>query len=395
MPEGIHFCPRCGRSLPVESAFCPYCGLDIRFLGSSNPESISSSRQSSGALSKLTRIVGAWSSLAVTLMLLANVILALWGASLVVPKIGDLGVVIFIIVPQVFELFTIMGAGAVLMYLLFLAAVTLSFLYLIYEGRNKILPELKGNKSENPSAIYAIGTIFCALLSFQLIYYFILLSNQDVSTPGFVTMPLWAQLYFLLEASVWEEIVSRVLLIGVPILIIYSLQKTREEKCHRYLLGGFEMDRLAVGLILFSSLFFGLAHYGSWDIFKILPSFLAGIGMGYLFVRYGLYASIMLHFAFDYLGLHNLVFDSLSATLLIGLLTLFWAAAGLPFIFVYAKAGIENILNQKLEFKKKEKVHENDDAYVYIPRPICPQCGRDHIRVLETDYECMNCGKRF
>ena len=117
--------------------------------------------------------------------------------------------------------------------------------------------------------------------------------------------------------------------------------------------------------------------------------------MGYLFVRYGLYASIMLHLAFNYLGLHHLAFDSVSVLLLTSLLMIFWSVVGLPFLYTYGKAGLENILNREIKYKGKEKVIEEDDDYVYIPRPICPQCGRDHIRVLETEYECMNCGKRF
>lgn len=56
-------------------------------------------------------------------------------------------------------------------------------------------------------------------------------------------------------------------------------------------------------LIAFSSILFGLAHYLSgagWDIGKVSEAALDGVALGYLYVRYGLHASIIFHWGVDF-----------------------------------------------------------------------------------------------
>ncbi len=67
--------------------------------------------------------------------------------------------------------------------------------------------------------------------------------------------------------------------------------------------GGFKIGPLEAFFIAGSALMFGLAHVAGWDIFKALPTFIAGLGFGYLFLKVGIHAAILLHFAFDYLSL--------------------------------------------------------------------------------------------
>jgi hypothetical protein len=70
-----------------------------------------------------------------------------------------------------------------------------------------------------------------------------------------------------------------------------------------FLGGGFTMGPLEAFFIAGSALMFGLAHVAGWDMFKALPTFIAGLGFGYLFLKVGIHAAILLHFAFDYLSL--------------------------------------------------------------------------------------------
>jgi hypothetical protein len=67
--------------------------------------------------------------------------------------------------------------------------------------------------------------------------------------------------------------------------------------------GGFKIGPLEAFFITGSALMFGLAHVAGWDMFKALPTFVAGLGFGYLFLKVGIHAAILLHFAFDYLSL--------------------------------------------------------------------------------------------
>ena len=56
-------------------------------------------------------------------------------------------------------------------------------------------------------------------------------------------------------------------------------------------------------LVALSSILFGLAHYLSgagWDIGKVSEAALDGVALAYLYVRYGLHASIIFHWAVDY-----------------------------------------------------------------------------------------------
>ena len=155
------------------------------------------------------------------------------------------------------------------------------------------------------NALIMIPRMYLMIVGFYSVYYTILLSfTVEPDIPDFGKMPLWEQLLAFAEASVWEEVLSRVLMLGVP-LMLYHLW-TRQEGAHvgRYLVGGgFSIDTAAFVLIVFQALVFALAHVAGWDFWKVLPTTLSGIAFGYLFLKKGLWASIILHFLFDYLGM--------------------------------------------------------------------------------------------
>jgi membrane protease YdiL (CAAX protease family) len=72
-------------------------------------------------------------------------------------------------------------------------------------------------------------------------------------------------------------------------------------------MGGFGMSKIAIILIIISGIIFGLAHYPGWDdqVWKVASAAIGGIFFGYLFVRFGLYAAIFMHFITDYLSSFN------------------------------------------------------------------------------------------
>jgi membrane protease YdiL (CAAX protease family) len=56
-------------------------------------------------------------------------------------------------------------------------------------------------------------------------------------------------------------------------------------------------------LIILTSVVFGLAHYllgGGWQVGKVSTAFLSGLVLGIMFVAYGAYAAILLHWFFNY-----------------------------------------------------------------------------------------------
>ena len=92
--------------------------------------------------------------------------------------------------------------------------------------------------------------------------------------------------------------------------------------------------------LIFSSLIFGLAHVfygGGWELGKVLPASVAGLCLGWLYIKWGFHAAILLHLLFNYFsgtfdyfveltGL-TLVADVVSMTVyLFGVVVLVWLA---------------------------------------------------------------------
>ena len=97
--------------------------------------------------------------------------------------------------------------------------------------------------------------------------------------------------------------------------------------------GGFRMGPLEAFFIVGSSIMFGIAHVPGWDIWKLLPTFIAGLGFAYLFLKIGIHAAILLHFTFDYLDLTAGLVPGFDALFLF--LVLLWFAVGAFFFAHY------------------------------------------------------------
>ncbi|NIP33376.1 MAG: CPBP family intramembrane metalloprotease, partial [Thermoplasmata archaeon] len=155
------------------------------------------------------------------------------------------------------------------------------------------------------NALIMIPRMYLGIVGFYVVYFAILGAfTVEPEIPDFGAMPLWEQLHAFAEASVWEEILSRVLMLGVPLLLYHVWTRQEKGETWRYLVGGgFSIDSAAFVLIVFQALVFALAHVAGWDLWKVLPTLISGIAFGYLYLKKGLWASIILHFLFDYLGM--------------------------------------------------------------------------------------------
>jgi len=181
-----------------------------------------------------------------------------------------------------------------------------------------------------------IFRIFLGMLFLYTVYYAVLdLLTVSTSAPVFKLIPLWAQLQMFAEASVYEELLSRVLMLGVPLMLYYGFAGRRRPVARwRFILGGgVPIDSAAFALVLFQAVVFGLAHVSGWDIWKALPTMISGVFFGYLFLARGLWAAIVLHFTFDYIDVTMLAFG-VERSVAFGLLYLLWIVAG-GIIFVH------------------------------------------------------------
>jgi hypothetical protein len=299
--------------------------------------------------------LGAYGVAALAILMAVNVIITAWGIDLVLPHL-DKHVYLFVITPFIVN-FAELGGGAFLGYYIFLvAAIAASFGWMIYKSARPLKDELGLRYPQTGhSPLYTIGTVLFAVLTFNVAFYLLIEAlGASASTPSFETRELWQLIYGFAAASVWEEVVSRVLLIGIPLLLIDGLLRQRNpelkmKSLSRYILGGgFSIGRKEAVLMVFSSIMFGAAHVFSWDLYKIFPAAVAGLAFAYLFLKLGLYASIMLHFATDFMSVPMEVWPVTGVTVIIGLSLLVWLLLGIPYMVLYFSKGVGWLLGRRI-----------------------------------------------
>jgi hypothetical protein len=192
---------------------------------------------------------------------------------------------------------------------------------------------------------------------------------------------------------VYEEIITRIIFIGIPLFLVNFAMGERGEsrKAQSYILGGgFDINRTTAILLLFSSGMFAFAHLAAWDITKIPPTFVGGLALGYLYLRKGLFASIMLHFSVNYFAtLGTFVEGNFGATMVLGLFLLLISLFGALFFIHY-------VMRIGAHFSKEPAGEEPQvPAQEAIPPYQCPMCGNLEARYIDGTFECLNCGHRI
>ena len=388
-----NFCPSCGSRLPGGASYCPSCGRHL------NPVPYPDRPTEPKRLSarEIVDLVGAWGSILLLGLLLFNTFVALWIAPEIFANIGDVGVTLFIMVPLIIEVFRLTGTLAELYYILILIAFLASFALLLWHSRD-FASELRGEFKERRTPLFALTTLFAAVYLFNYGFYFLVtMLGAEVETPAFSSLEDWRLLFLLLNAVVYEELISRILLIGVPIAIAILIGR-KEGSWYRALFGGTGTGRLEQALVLFSATMFAFGHLEGWDAWKILPTFVGGLALGYLFVRYGVYASIMLHFAVNYLSAPMIYSDSIVAMVMLLFVLLLFLGMGVPFLIIYAKQGLEALIGKEIVMPKREvaeppKVPEKEEYH--LPRPMCPACGQEGAVYSKGEYVCPRCNNRY
>jgi DNA-directed RNA polymerase subunit RPC12/RpoP len=264
--------------------------------------------------------------------------------------------------PYLFVLPIVVTGWYLLGFFIFIAlAIILSNLYILKTSLSTAIEEIKRSlhklhgpmiDTKNPiiklaqlgpmidtkNPIIKLAQLFFAVFSFSVIYNYILSLNKvQTHTPDFSSFSLWTLIYNLTTAAVYEEIISRILLIGVPLLIIHFVMKKAKKPIWKYFMGGdFKIGKLTILLILISSVTFGLAHAPGWDYWKVVPSFVSGLALGYLFVTHGVYASILLHFSINFLTIPlQMANYPIGPSILFGLLIFFWIFIGIIYFGYY------------------------------------------------------------
>ncbi len=408
-------CPRCGAEAQEDAAFCPRCGLRLngtddvalQYAFYAPPPRPIKEKSSLQSAREIFRGIGAYMSLVVLALVTINVGIMLWGMQFVIPEAFESATSLFLALPWLVKILGLPGIWFVIYYILLVAAVLLSYAVMLYLGRKQLWKELTFKETEH-SPLYAVSTIFLAVLALNAAYYLLLgFIGVDPSSGG-STGELWEKLWSLLRASVWEEIICRILYIGLPLGAVYIF-KGKGAPYRRYIFGGnFQFGFWEKFFLVFSSAIFSLAHVFSWDLYKVPPTFLAGLALGYLFLKYGVYASVMLHFFIDYLSFPLDVWPGDGTDIIMGLLLLAFMALGAVYLLYYAVRATEL-------FSGRQIIRWGDprpvSAYYqplspkakYVPYDgpltspsfgfVCKHCAGTEARYVDGRFVCSRCGK--
>ena len=128
---------------------------------------------------------------------------------------------------------------------------------------------------------------------------------------GIVTIPPLGgnsliQFFYVSFAPLLEEFIFRIILIGIPLFVLYSGRASIRYfvKC---LWSPSSLNILnskkAILLIIFVGILFGFAHIAfsdSWSDGKFAQATVGGIILGWVYLRYGIVVSLLIHWATNY-----------------------------------------------------------------------------------------------
>lgn len=442
------YCSRCGTRISSFGSYCPNCGAQRV-----SPGRETAPQQTPPALPGWTpqpprvavRKPPSWRLIIKTILafgmltFLAQLFLSLaalvYGTTIVLPEIVHYSYALYVVAPILIVIGELSGEALGAYYLLLVVAILASAAWIFLIGAKGYFKELTMKaESRKHSVVFDLcGLMFGVLF---LNYVVILIVNAFWGAPSVPTegTDLWQLLFVLANASVWEELVVRVLLIGVPLILIDLLRHSTQVKKYRYVLGGgFSFGVAEIVLLLASSVLFGFAHYEGWGAWKVFPSAVAGFAFGYMFLKHGLPSAIMLHFGFDYLTMPTEVFvqgSDIGALVLLGIALIAWAGMGAVFFGYYVTRMIEFVTKKRYfeEMPPAPTMFPNYYTYRYVPpepqwRPpqppvqqlprqdvqvwgpavspappgpagffVCPVCGHTGARWMDGKFQCLRCG---
>lgn len=282
----------------------------------------------------------------------------------------DAAVVVYVPLPAPVAIFVSQDKSLFLAYFGFivLAILVAAGYYAIRERKETIKAivaplEAVYQRLRSRSAWIAIGQTWMAVTFFQIVFIVLVTLvgiNPTSPIPAPTAKTAWVLLYELGNAGVYEEFAFRLLLIGLPMALGSVILRIMEVNrggmwngrgsagrhiagAWRYLIGGVvrsdsprETVLASWVFLVASSAIFGLAHAPGWGSWKVIPAAVAGLGFGYLFLRYGIGAAILAHFVNDYA--FALTYEGIGGTafeLLLTLLFVFLAVAGAGFFVWY------------------------------------------------------------
>lgn len=369
-------------------------------------------------MNRLIHTVGAFVWIGVLLVFLTLLALntgyLFWGMGDVIPGIvgqqcSACSVDIFVIFPFPIFLFSFSDPGwFIAYYVALILALTISIILAVFYDGKKLVSDMVSSirdarlRLSTKTSWAMIAQLFCAYLFFNTVYVLILtLAGVDTGTPDTTGIPLWYTLYGLANASVYEEIITRLIFLGIPMFVIALANGVRGRSLARELFGGSRRNSGYVWvLIIISGTIFGLAHVPGWDFWKLTPTLLAGVMLGYVYVQRGIWAAILFHFFVDYFAVSLLVSDqtsNLGLFLLLGIATIIFLVAGLLFFLYYSMKVYEAVAVAIGRPRPKPVVAAPQNQPPAQAQPafgfVCSRCGHSEARYVDGQFVCLRCGQ--
>lgn len=309
--EPLDSCPECESARAGGAAFCPRCGRPLR-----EPEPA----ERADPIRSMTTL----SVPIVAVLLIAEIVILLAGAASVWSWAGGVDVNVLILKPELEVIGTIGGLPLQLFWVAQVAIIVASVIVIGYQT----LPALKAPAEKRSERIrgtplYWMATLLCVSLFLNVVVAVFQLDSVGNTADVPIGMEPEA-LYSFANAAVWEEIITRVAFIGVPMAVLAACHLRKDFL--KYLLGGFGISRTAIVLIVVSAVIFGFGHMSGWGLWKVLPTLITGLALGYLYARFGVHVSITFHFVVDYMAT---MIDG-PAVLVVGILMILMIILGIP-----------------------------------------------------------------
>ncbi len=383
-------CPRCGNEM--ENGRCMWCAYGYHDDREKRPSDFQMIRNI------LKGILFSVSIITFTLFMLVCIVVLAGYSWIILPETLVHRTIIFVVFFVVVPVAEIGGYHFAAYTVFLILSVLVSFAYLLYVELKALLSyydKYRRNResriSIKESPLTRLAFTFSALL-FVYYTYLIILQMAGVSyhTPGLDQLELWAFMYALTRAAVWEEITVRVVFIGLP-MVFYGVLNDRSD-LKRYLFGGFgTKDRFVIWPILFSSSVFALAHVASWDLYKVPPTFIAGLVFGYLFAKDGLYSCILFHFVWNFTSAVGRLSYGFEAMLnLFFLLTIFM---GVYFTYRYIKICLRWLIRPVSEIRQPKAVEGRGERTAGVSTGfVCSNCGNHTAFYVDGNLKCKRCG---
>jgi hypothetical protein len=327
-------------------------------------------------------------------LLVLEAISLFWIAPSVAREVGAREDVLYLLMPFPTGVATSTGAGNVALFTFFAVAIIASLVWMVRDFRvaRASLERSLDDKANVPetSQVGLTCQVFIILVLTSFVWYELLyLGGIEPYVPPFEEMEPWELGYIFAKASVYEELVSRVLFIGVPMAIV-ALVRERRGWWRLFTGGKGELGMLDWGLVAVSGVVFALAHAPGWDLYKVPPTVVAGLGFGYLFAKKGLAPAIVLHFAIDYLEMPAAAFGADQFNLAVNLVVLGMMAFGIYLSVRFAVAAYNRAIAAP---QQPQPVPHR--ALAPEGRFVCVTCGGLDAKYVDGDLVCLRCGQQY